>query len=305
MSESSPQPPPNSQTEPVPSGPVEIDENTDISTLSAAQVYELNQNLLNETADVNRPLIDQVLPISELRAEYERGSPAFVKQIDWLKERGFQKIRRARGDGDCFYRALSFAYVERLLKSPDPPSAVADALRILSGTPEMLENVGFQKLVFEDFYDIFEGLLKSISVPHTPDLPESEGGGMDEAILLSAFQNPETSNSIVMYMRLLTSAQIRLDPDTYSPFLFHPEIGESMEVREFCENFVEATGKEADHVQMTALSRALHVDIDVAYLDGRSNDGQVEFVQFRQEQQTGEKPISLLYRPGHYDILVR
>jgi len=85
----------------------------------------------------------------------------------------------------------------------------------------MLENVGFQKLVFEDFYDIFEGLLKSISVPHTPDLPESEGGGMDEAILLSAFQNPESmcplcpilfvclpdtaSNSIVMYMRLLTA----------------------------------------------------------------------------------------------------
>lgn len=53
------------------------------------------------------------------------------------------------------------------------------------------------------------------------------------------------SNSIVVFLRLLTSATIRMDEDNYSPFLFHPEIGEQMAVREFCENFVEACGKEA------------------------------------------------------------
>ena len=36
------------------------------------------------------------------------------------------------------------------------------------------------------------------------------------------------SNSIVVYLRLLTSAQMRLDPDAYAPFLFHPELGEPM-----------------------------------------------------------------------------
>lgn len=53
------------------------------------------------------------------------------------------------------------------------------------------------------------------------------------------------SNSVVVYLRLLTSAQIRADPDAYAPFLFHPDIGEPMEPREFCEAFVEAVGKEA------------------------------------------------------------
>lgn len=53
------------------------------------------------------------------------------------------------------------------------------------------------------------------------------------------------SNSIVVYLRLLTSAQMRLDPDAYAPFLFHPELGEPMDTREFCETFVEAVGKEA------------------------------------------------------------
>ena len=53
------------------------------------------------------------------------------------------------------------------------------------------------------------------------------------------------SNSIVVYLRLLTSAQIRTDPESYDAFLFDPELGEQMGPREFCENFVEAMGKEA------------------------------------------------------------
>ena len=53
------------------------------------------------------------------------------------------------------------------------------------------------------------------------------------------------SNSVVVYLRLVASAQIRDDPDEYAPFLFHPEIGEPMGTREFCEHFVEAVGKEA------------------------------------------------------------
>jgi len=102
---------------------------------------------------------------------------------------------------------------------------------------------------------------------------------------------------------LLTSAQIRADPDSYAPFLSHPETGELLEPREFCENFVEAVGKEADHVQISALSRVLQIRVSIAYLDGRNTDGKVDFVLF--ENETGVDPLQLLYRPGHYDILVK
>ena len=47
---------------------------------------------------------------------------------------------------------------------------------------------------------------------------------------------------------------------------------------------------------MTALSRALELNIDVAYLDGRSPIGQVDFVQFRNPPESTETPITLLYR---------
>ncbi|KAK0236806.1 cysteine proteinase [Armillaria nabsnona] len=306
---------PEIQDEPMQT-PVQVTEDTDISTLTTAQVFDLNQSLLDEATGVTRPLIAEIAPISALRTEYEGGSHAFVRQIDWLTANGYHYIRRTRGDGDCFYRcevilciffvvltmfsftAVAFAYVERMLHALNPADAVEKGIAALKSTLPMLETVGFQKLVFEDFYDVLESLLLSIVKPQTT------GKTLNAVGLLEAFQTPEVSNSIVVYLRLLTSAQIRIDPDAFAPFLFHPELGEPMEVREFCEHFVEAVNKEADHVQMTALSRALQLNVNVAYLDGRNSNGLVDFVEFRSAPDANETPLTLLYRPGHYDILV-
>lgn len=52
---------------------------------------------------------------------------------------------------------------------------------------------------------------------------------------------PLVSNSVVLYFRLLTCAQIRADPDSYEPFLLDFQ----MELAEFCESWVEAMGAEA------------------------------------------------------------
>ena len=47
-----------------------------------------------------------------------------------------------------------------------------------------------------------------------------------------------------MYLRLLTSAEIKTNPEI-AAFLIHPETGEQMDPESFCNNFVEAVGKEA------------------------------------------------------------
>jgi len=273
-----------------------IGEDTDISDLTPSELYEMNQSLYDDSIPV-RPLIDQIVPMSVLRAEYENGSASFVKQIDWLTNNGFDSIRRTRGDGDCFYRSIAFAYVERVLYAPEPEMAVATSISILESTLPMLEEAGFQRMVFEDFYDVLVSLVQQVVTPNV------DGKKMTPEHLLELFQQPEVSNSVVVYLRLLTSAQIRADPDAFAPFLFHPELGIQMEPREFCENFVESVGKEADHVQMTALSRALYINVKIAYLDGRGTDGKVDFVDF--DSSSGDDPLQLLYRPGHYDILVR
>ncbi|KAL0952742.1 hypothetical protein HGRIS_006973 [Hohenbuehelia grisea] len=271
---------------------------TDLASLSQAQLYDLNQELLNDSVP-SRPLIDEVSPMTALREEYENGSQSFVQQIDWLMEKGYKAVRRTKGDGDCFYRSVAFAYVDRIIHSADVPLAAASAASTIQSTLSMLDMAGFQKLVFEDFYDVLVSLIESTVQP------DAEGRTVDDNVLLEQFQMPEVSNSIVVFLRLLTSAQIRTDPESYEAFLFHPELGEQLAPREFCESLVEAVGKEADHVQIMALSRALHLDIDIAYLDGRNADGKVDFVDFRNSGDKDAQPLILLYRPGHYDILLK
>lgn len=61
-------------------------------------------------------------------------------------------------------------------------------------------------------------------------------------------------------------------------------------------------GKEADHVQIQALSRALNVPVEIAYVDGGASGGGsgtgegVDFVKFEVEGNDGAAPITLLYR---------
>ena len=76
-------------------------------------------------------------------------------------------------------------------------------------------------------------------------------------------------------------------------------------------------GEESDHVHITALSDALGVPIRVVYLDRSSCDTGGVSVNHHDFRPTvvGDKPvasssseitspfITLLYRPGHYDIL--
>ncbi|KAI0696410.1 peptidase C65 Otubain-domain-containing protein [Cerioporus squamosus] len=233
-----------------------------------------------------RPLISPLAPMLTLREEYVNGSQYFVKQIDYLIAQGWIGIRRTRGDG------------QNILNASDTMLAATGALSVLEASQPQLEQVGFQRLVFEDFYDCLAGLINQVINPG-PD-----GQVLNINTLLEAFNNPEVSNSIVVYLRLLTSAEIKTNPEI-AAFLIHPETGEQMDPESFCNNFVEAVGKEADHVQMNALATALKVNVNVAYLDGHDQQGKVSFVPFQNAPFTFLEPVNLLYRPGHYDILDR
>lgn len=56
---------------------------------------------------------------------------------------------------------------------------------------------------------------------------------------------PAASNYLVTSMRMVTSAQIQSEPETYEPFLTHPDTGEKIGVKDFCRIVVEVLGKEA------------------------------------------------------------
>ncbi|EKM52617.1 uncharacterized protein PHACADRAFT_261168 [Phanerochaete carnosa HHB-10118-sp] len=287
---------------------------SELSTLPSAELFEMNQVAMQDAEQPpDIPLIGLLTKLSDLQEEYIRGNQTFVKQISRLVQQGYLGVRRTRGDGDCFYRAFAFAYIERLLKAPEPfrETLVQDTLTVLGRSVQLLQNVGYEALVYEDFYETLVHTIKRI-INARPDVPKLTQRG-----LLDAFNDTPISNSIMIYMRYVTSAQIKVDPFSYAPYLYNPDepyADEPMNPADFCNHFVECMGKEADHVQITALTTALKVNVRVAYLDGHEHGkgptadpdtSPINFVSFDNGEGEELEAVTLLYRPGHYDVLSR
>lgn len=96
-----------------------------------------------------QPLIAPLAPLSTLLAEYENGNPQILNKLHWLVRHGWTGLRRSRGDGDCFYRSVAYAYVERLMRARDSGEveSIVGVLGKLEETLGLLEAVGFQPLV--------------------------------------------------------------------------------------------------------------------------------------------------------------
>ncbi|CEP11139.1 hypothetical protein [Parasitella parasitica] len=228
------------------------------------------------------PLVCQEASIKTLQEEFKNNKPYLTKIIQLSKTH--DKIRKCRGDGNCFYRALSFAWFESAMKDK---STYDTRLQILENTCDLLKRGGFEKLAFEDFYEITLEQYKSLD-RNDPDM------------LLVGFQSDEISNSIVMHFRFLASAFLRINAAEYEPFL----VDEMVSIDEFCSMHVEAFGRESDHLHIIALCKALEIPIKVVYLDGGEGDDAAVHQFWPSDQDQDERtPIELIYRPGHYDIL--
>lgn len=162
------------------------------------------------------------------------------------------------------------------------PQLFKPAVEKLKSTTELLLSGGFQELAFEDFYDVTLNQLEQI--------PDS-----DPDLLLVNFQTEEISNSIVMHLRFITSAYLKIHSAEYEPFL----IVESISIDQFCAQEVEAFGRESDHLQITALTKALDVPVEVLYLDGSSGE-HVAIHEFWPDEalKGSRKALQLIYRPG-------
>ncbi|RUS31552.1 hypothetical protein BC938DRAFT_477568 [Jimgerdemannia flammicorona] len=190
--------------------------------------------------------------------------------------------------GNCFYRAFAFAWFESLLLDTNP-ATFSRALDTLQSTPELLLTAGFQVLAYEDFYDVT--LEQFRQIPNRRQYPDD---------LLATFQSDEVSNAIVMHFRFVTSAYLKNHAAEYEPFL----LVEMISIDEFCSMQVEAFGRESDQYQIIALTKALGIPVEVAYLGGAEGES-VNFHEFwpdEADKARGVRPLKLIYRPGGFGL---
>ncbi|KAH7341819.1 peptidase C65 Otubain-domain-containing protein [Rhizoctonia solani] len=257
--------------------------------------------------DPSPPLITSVSRLSDLKEDYRNPgserSTVIRRKINYLRfELGYTGLRRARGDGNCFYRSFAFCYLEQILFADDRAVAVVSALDYLEVAQNLLEAAIPNNKFARQMHLFLRDLIRNIEL-----------GKTDQKRLLRTFQDPRDSDDIVAYVRLLASAYIRLTPEMHAS-VFHPDDpGAVISTVDFCEYFVEEMNQDADHLQISALSRTLNVAVYIFRLDEKvdgvaPNDQDIPAHCTRfipTEAPIVTEPIALLFRPGHYDILER
>ncbi|KAG8758654.1 hypothetical protein FRC12_009947 [Ceratobasidium sp. 428] len=257
--------------------------------------------------DPEPPLIAHSTRLSDLKDDYRNPgserSDIIRRKINFLRfELGYTWLRRSRGDGNCFYRSFAFAYLSQIYFADDRAVAVVSALENLEVAHRYVEAARLDHPQSHQTFAFIQDLIRGMELRKT-----------DPKLLLKIFQSRKESDDIVAYVRLITSAYIRIMPDMHASVLHPDDPTVVISPYDFCSIYVEQLGQDADHVQISALSRALNVSVYIYRLDD-SVDGKAPNEQDIPASCTRlipldlppvTDPVTLLFRPGHYDILER
>lgn len=248
------------------------------------------------------PLVADAAPIPSLVASYA-DAPAFAAKAAALAPR-YTALRRTRGDGNCFFRALWVALAERLAVHSDTRARNAIVTRLRQHACARLKAAGYAEMVWEDAMGLVIDLLNRIAPPSDPT-------GLSQADVLAASNDDLRSNLIVMLLRFLTGAEMKARSDFFEPFVQGDGFSS---VNAYVAARVDPMGEEADHVHGVALADALGVPVRVECVDLSPGDAPTTLDFEPTGGVVGGAPVAdgstapagrvtLLYRPGHYDIL--
>ncbi|XP_047201044.1 ubiquitin thioesterase OTUB2-like isoform X1 [Girardinichthys multiradiatus] len=193
--------------------------------------------------------------------------------------RQFSAVRKVCGDGNCFYRAVCFAHLESVLHSPKALQRFKDQV-LQSG--DVLVSAGFDETSFSHHQStVLHVVDQCMAAEH-------------EDTLLRLFNEQLISDSVVQFLRLLTSAHLQTHADDFCNFIEAPDL------KVYCRQEVEVMAMECDHVDILALSQALDVGIHIASMEGDEQQLVHHIIP-----EGADPSVRLLYQMSHYNILYR
>jgi len=102
----------------------------------------------------------------ELRPDYlNADAPGFLLGIVYLVGK-YDAFRKVVGDGNCFYRAFLFSYLEQLHLYRDTEIAKDELIRmktIIFMSKQELVDIGYSELAIESFHDVRD-ILQSYGI---------------------------------------------------------------------------------------------------------------------------------------------
>lgn len=253
------------------------------------------ESAIKAASDMTMPL-GELEPVSALADEYAEGGEVFQAKISQLADT-YVSLRRTRGDGNCFFRAFLFSFLHDLLDtSPERQQAAAT---LLSSWHAKLVDGGFQELVFEDALEALQDLVQAVSAPDPISVHE----------LLSRL-GEHVSSYCIMLLRMIASCECQRRAEHFAPFVASMSDEGDATVEQFCRRRVEPMGVESDHLHIVVLTDALQTPMRIVYLDNTVDAGGAAVLNhhdFKPEACAADTTpcFTMLYRPGHYDLLNR
>eukprot|EP00900_Chrysochromulina_parva_P023171 jgi/Chrpa1/5488/Chrysochromulina_OHIO_Genome00012613-RA len=248
---------------------------------------------------------------SPLRELGEKQSNPSIKAKIAVLSRRYAHVRRIRGEGNCFFRSFWMGWLERAI----PFLGVAEAPHPLlnnlyqpawKSRIEELSSTAARTLIGPRRQEVVEYGRRFVEV--TRGLCHAYVTCGEAAFVDKACQHAETADALY-WLRLIASAYIQRPDvrDEWSPHF------EGLCVEDFCAQQVERDEALADELQITALTTALGLGVRVEYLNSESYPWSQRCgphwhkLLLPLAPRTGHAPVlaaCVLFRPGHYDLLL-
>ena len=296
------------QPGPPPLSPRAQQEEEELKRALEASTAELVSKQPQQPDDIHSPE-----PVIDLFDEYRRGKSAALYEAKLgALSRIYSRVRRIRGEGNCFYRSMWTGWVERMLVC-------------------LSSKEGGHPLVSNPFHSEWATQIRDLSSSAKDQLPPPQGDEVvrlgdvfvertrnlcraykdegEPALLKAARQHSETADAL-RWLRLMASSQIRSRREDFEPFALAAGYDS---LAAFCVGQVEADETLADEPQIEGLTCALGIGVRVEYLVDTAADwsqrcGPHRHILCMPSAPDGAPPNPLaaciLFRPGHYDMLM-
>jgi len=211
------------------------------------------------------PLVDLTMTL-----ERYRGTPFYAAFLQLSKSNA--KKRAVKRNGDCFYLSVIFLILE---ESHSSTEFLTDLKNTLERLNRSLEESHVDKFVIEEFSSPIISLVAEISSGASVSFDEIDD-------LFWSYTS--------LYFRMIVSHHIKKHKEAFKNFL-----EEDVEV--YCREQIEVPGCHTGEIEMASLALSLELSFDVVWLEQNATSVHTKG--------TGRKIGSLLYTPGHFEILYR
>ncbi|KAF8817839.1 ubiquitin thioesterase otubain-like family protein [Cardiosporidium cionae] len=274
-------------------------------TVDTAVIFQRVPVTMNESFDECHPnlppsiemitdsFVNHTEDLGVLREEFSNND-LFLRKIDSL-ERTCSSFRRVKKDGCCFYRAFLFGVFEYLVKNK---SKIPDFAKLMQHNRQLIHEAGYTMSTIDDFYEavdtvILKGVFHVSEFVDCLDKVASPAASLETVEEIMNF--PSSTNYLVVFARLLTATHMKLNKESFEPFLV-----DYADIDEFCKSEVDPMYVEAEQLQVIALSSILQMPITIRCID--SSETSLADKQVFPDP-TATSVLHLLYRPGHYDLI--